>query len=1536
MRRNVTGMQALSKFPVRVQKSIFMVALISATGILPNLSHAQNATVTDDAQTSTTTPATPNGAGQVLRVRPGTDRVFVKFSLGNGLSLLPPGTVGAHVGRATLKVFVNAVGANGQLGVAQVAGPWTETTITNTNAPLLAATPIGFFNINAAQQNHWLTLDVTPLVQQWIDNPGSNNGVAFFAAPGGADVSIDSKEDISLFGLALTSGHQAQLEIVLNHAATADNAANAVNATQLGGVPGGNFVLKSDPVLIAPRLPLPGSSSYIQNTTVPQPAANFNISGNGTLGGALSAATVNAGLPSPLFDPQIKFNVHGTSLTEAKIRSDADRAILSLDSTIGGQHSDYTVENGLFGHAGLFGVFDRNAYLAGAGEGAERFTIDPTGKVNVTGHLDVGIATAAEPFPDSSVKLRVHSAGPTFDGISELKIQSDEQKAILSLDSTLAGKRQVWTLENGVFDIPGLFAVFDRSAGQSRFTIDTSGLVSIPGNLNVAQTLSVNTLSANILDANTQFNLGGQPILRSLPAFQSLFVGPSAALPNGPSFFNSFFGTTAGAANTTGFGDSFFGSAAGQSNTTGFENSFFGNAAGELSTDAIANSLFGYHAGFNNQGSFNSFFGREAGSANTAGHDNTFFGDQAGFANTTGIENTYFGDAAGFSTTTAGQNSFFGRSAGQQNTVGFIDTFVGYSAGLSNTTGDRNTFVGNQAGSSNLGGARNSFLGSGAGFANTSGDEDSFYGRLSGGNNKTGNRNAFFGNDAGPTNITGSSNTLVGAGTDVGADALTNATAIGAGAIVSQSNAVVLGNNANVGIGTSTPGSKLTVAGLMETTAGGVKFPDGSIQTSAANSGNVVKTLNGLFNNVTLAAGSPNVTITQAGNAIAIAAHADGTAILNQAILQAGANFDIDGTGAANILNAATEYDLAGVRVLSAPAGSNSLFAGFKAGAATSPFASGNAFFGFNAGAGNLLGSFNSFFGISAGLNSVNGGENSFFGGAAGQSSAGDRNSFFGFNSGPKNNANDNAFFGWDAGRQNSTGTENSFFGLSAGDLNDTGSNNAFYGSLAGEFNKDGGNNTFVGTNSGRANTSQSNNTFIGSNAGVLGGSPPCCNNATAIGANAVVLQDNSLVLGSINGLNGATADTSVGIGTAKPTSRLTVAGVIETTNGGVRFPDGSVQTTAATGGAPGLAVTTLNGLTGDVTLAPGSPNVTVSQAGNTISIATTPGNGAILNQTVQQAGANFNIAGNGTVFGLFATFAAAGDYREAGGDTSILNDAGGVLRVGPDAGIGSTGAFSTFVGVNTGANSGAASEDSFFGYNAGSFTTPSNGGNSYFGAFSGQNNRGDNNSFFGSHTGATNATGSNNTLLGAGSDVAVAGLTFATAVGSGAVVDASDKIVIGRPTDIVSIPGTLTKGAGSFKIDHPLDPANKTLSHSFVESPDMMNVYNGNITTDEHGDAVVPMPDWFEALNRDFRYQLTVIGQFAQAIVGSEMKNNRFSIKTDKPHVKVSWQVTGIRQDAYANAHRIPVEEEKPLAQRGSYLFPDGFRSPEVAKLKH
>ena len=134
--------------------------------------------------------------------------------------------------------------------------------------------------------------------------------------------------------------------------------------------------------------------------------------------------------------------------------------------------------------------------------------------------------------------------------------------------------------------------------------------------------------------------------------------------------------------------------------------------------------------------------------------------------------------------------------------------------------------------------------------------------------------------------------------------------------------------------------------------------------------------------------------------------------------------------------------------------------------------------------------------------------------------------------------------------------------------------------------------------------------------------------------------------------------------------------------------------------------------------------------------------------------------------------------------------------------------------------------------------------------------------------------------------------------------------------------------------IDHPLDPENKYLYHSFVESPDMMNIYNGNVVTDGSGKAIVELPEYFDALNMDFRFQLTVIGSFAQATISEEVASNKFGILTDQPNIKVSWQVTGIRKDAYANAKRIRPEVDKEPENRGRYLNPEVLGHPETTRI--
>jgi hypothetical protein len=162
-----------------------------------------------------------------------------------------------------------------------------------------------------------------------------------------------------------------------------------------------------------------------------------------------------------------------------------------------------------------------------------------------------------------------------------------------------------------------------------------------------------------------------------------------------------------------------------------------------------------------------------------------------------------------------------------------------------------------------------------------------------------------------------------------------------------------------------------------------------------------------------------------------------------------------------------------------------------------------------------------------------------------------------------------------------------------------------------------------------------------------------------------------------------------------------------------------------------------------------------------------------------------------------------------------------------------------------------------------------------------------------------------------------------------------------------VKITGNLEKAGGSFKIDHPLDPANKYLCHSFVESPDMKNVYDGVVVLDRKGKAEIELPNWFGILNKDFRYQLTAIGapgpnlHIAEKISdtttsNNNNKNSRFKIAGGASGMEVSWQVTGIRKDPWANANRIEVEEDKPDKERGYYLHPDVYSQPEEKGISH
>jgi len=150
-----------------------------------------------------------------------------------------------------------------------------------------------------------------------------------------------------------------------------------------------------------------------------------------------------------------------------------------------------------------------------------------------------------------------------------------------------------------------------------------------------------------------------------------------------------------------------------------------------------------------------------------------------------------------------------------------------------------------------------------------------------------------------------------------------------------------------------------------------------------------------------------------------------------------------------------------------------------------------------------------------------------------------------------------------------------------------------------------------------------------------------------------------------------------------------------------------------------------------------------------------------------------------------------------------------------------------------------------------------------------------------------------------------------------------------------LTVDGDILNAKSTVLIDHPLDPENKYLSHSAVESSEMKNLYDGVVETDDEGRATVVLPDWFDSMNKDFRYQLTVIDpadndRFVRAKVVKEIEGNRFAIRTSEPKVRVSWMVTGVRNDAYAKANPAEVEKLKPLSERGKYLDPEAYGQPK------
>ncbi len=557
------------------------------------------------------------------------------------------------------------------------------------------------------------------------------------------------------------------------------------------------------------------------------------------------------------------------------------------------------------------------------------------------------------------------------------------------------------------------------------------------------------------------------------------------------------------------------------------------------------------------------------------GTTNLFAGEDAGSAHTGGVANSFFGAFSGRATTTGGGNSFFGQSSGNGNTIGSGNTFFGLFAGAVNISGTSNTAIGRDAnlGASNLTNA--TAIGANA-VASTS--NSLVLGSIDGVNGATANTNVGIGTNS-PTHLltVGQPETTI-PGTRVGIFSPSSFNVVLRETANDVESFWALNVNNGALFGTSTNHA--------------LDFRTNGLQRMAiAPTGEVALTTLGAAGATTLCRNASNQIATCSGGGVPAGSN---NYIQNGTVLQ-NADFVIGGVGTAGIFNSISQYQIGSLSVLAAPGLSN-LYAGIGAGNSGST-GSDNSFAGRNAGSGNTTGSRNSFFGSNSGTGNTSGVENSFFGYRAGfANTTGNRNAFFGHLAGLSNTVGTtNSFFGNEAGQGNTTAFGNSFFGARAGSATTTGGNNSFFGLNAGDSNISGSNNSVFGAGAGVAMTSASSNAFFGGNAGsnatgslnsifgagagfnlstgegntivgffagdsvttgtnntLVGRNSKTgagdVNNSIALGNNALVSTSNSLVLGGVNGINGAAADTNVGIGTTSPTNLLTVGSSEATT----------------------------------------------------------------------------------------------------------------------------------------------------------------------------------------------------------------------------------------------------------------------------------------------------------------------------------------------------------------------------------------------------
>ncbi len=137
--------------------------------------------------------------------------------------------------------------------------------------------------------------------------------------------------------------------------------------------------------------------------------------------------------------------------------------------------------------------------------------------------------------------------------------------------------------------------------------------------------------------------------------------------------------------------------------------------------------------------------------------------------------------------------------------------------------------------------------------------------------------------------------------------------------------------------------------------------------------------------------------------------------------------------------------------------------------------------------------------------------------------------------------------------------------------------------------------------------------------------------------------------------------------------------------------------------------------------------------------------------------------------------------------------------------------------------------------------------------------------------------------------------------------------------------------GVKTFIIDHPSDPENKNLRHFSAESNEVLNIYRGNAVFDANGEAIIELPDYYDAINKNPSYNLTPVGGYAQLYIKEEISEGKFVIGGGTAGLKVSWTIYAERNDAYLQQHpeKRAVEVDKREGQKGRYFMPELYDQP-------